>query len=1060
MMERKTVTDLTFITNEPGRILKDRFNVLGKESRFFDCLIGYFYLSGFRLIYPALEKADRIRILVGIGMGRKGYESVEESKQKNWHTSYETKQIVEEEVKEEMEESEDDKDVELGVKKFIEWIKNKKLEIRAYPSDIHAKLYIFTFPQGYIDVGRIITGSSNLTRSGLKENLEFNVELKNPADYEFARQKFEELWKDSVNVSEKYVQTIQTKTWLKEDITPYELYLKFLYEYFRDELKPPYEFSMRYLPQDFKKLEYQKQAVLNAKEILEEYGGVFISDVVGLGKTYISAILAKEIEGRTLVIAPPALLREENPGSWRNVFSDFNIPADCVSIGKLDEALKKMEEREYDNVIIDESHRFRSETTIGYDKLAQICRGKRVILVTATPYNNSPNDLLNQIKLFQNPRKSTIPGLPGLEGFFKRLNKRLNEVDRKGNYDEYIKITKENAKEIREKVLKYIMVRRTRAEIRKYYKSDLEKNKIKFPEVKPPHPIYYQLNEREDRIFMETMRSITQEFKYARYTPLLYLKQEIKVLEKQSQRNMEGFMKVLLVKRLESSFYAFKRTIDRFINSYQQFLKAFDNGRVFVSKKYINKIFELIESDNDEEIQHLLDEEKAKEYSKEEFREDFRRDLENDLAILKRIKDMWNDVKRDPKLEELQRNLSKNEILRKNKVIIFTESKETAEYLTENVGDKALCYTGSSSKEIANKVIDNFDARARYKRNDYQILISTEVLSEGVNLHRSNVVVNYDIPWNPTRMMQRVGRVNRIDTDFDAIYTFNFFPTKQSDDEIELTKIARSKIETFLTLLGGDASILTEGEPIGHHELFDRLLSTKILDEELEEESELKYLNVIKDIRDKNPQLFEKIKRLPKKARSAKRSIRANSLLTYFRKGKLQKFFITNAMGETQELDFITAAKVLESSVTERCEKIPLDDYYALLRRNKGAFFNATNNESFQKRSGRDSSARLENILRATLKNGKRLTDEQEANLERVKERLKDGAIPKRRLMKTLKALKDLKPELDNPLKVYAIVSKNIPRRLLEKHYSENYAMRSGKREVILSVYLAGDSDG
>ena len=155
-------------------------------------------------------------------------------------------------------------------------------------------------------------------------------------------------------------------------------------------------------------------------------------------------------------------------------------------------------------------------------------------------------------------------------------------------------------------------------------------------------------------------------------------------------------------------------------------------------------------------------------------------------------------------------------------------------------------------------VIDNFDAKVRHKKDDYRILVSTEVLSEGVNLHRANVVINYDIPWNPTRMMQRVGRINRVDTPFDRIYTFNFFPTRQSNDQIKLKEAAEAKINAFLTLLGGDATLLTEGEPIGSHELFNRLLSIKsITGEDDGEESELKYLHLIKTIRDKDPALFD-----------------------------------------------------------------------------------------------------------------------------------------------------------------------------------------------------------
>jgi superfamily II DNA or RNA helicase len=141
---------------------------------------------------------------------------------------------------------------------------------------------------------------------------------------------------------------------------------------------------VKYLPPEFKKLEYQEQAVLNAKKIILEYGGVFISDVVGLGKTYISAMLAGQLDGRTLVIAPPVLLEKSNPGSWYNVFSDFKVPAAFESLGKLDDLLDRGVDK-YTNVIIDEAHRFRTESNITFEKLAEICRGKRVILVTATP---------------------------------------------------------------------------------------------------------------------------------------------------------------------------------------------------------------------------------------------------------------------------------------------------------------------------------------------------------------------------------------------------------------------------------------------------------------------------------------------------------------------------------------------------------------------------------------------------------------------------------------------------------------------------------------------------
>ena len=1088
-------SDLTFITNEAGQTLKERFEVLIKDSQFFDCLVGYFYSSGFHAIYKSLEKTEKIRILIGISTSRQVVDLVDYSvnaipqtsdlflpqlnpdKSFSFYPNSAKEQLqfqfshsqVKEEFEaitiDELERSEDRKETEDGVAKFIEWIRSGKLKLRAYPSqNIHAKLYIMTFLEGDRDTGRVITGSSNFSQSGLIDNLEFNVELKNRTDYEFALSKFNQLWADAVDVSEKYIQTINTKTWLSQDVTPYELYLKFLYEYFKDELSQTDELFSRYLPENFLKLEYQEQAVLNAKRILEEYGGVFISDVVGLGKTYISAMLADQLSGRHLVIAPPALLNLNNPGSWTNVFYDFKISAIFRSIGKLDDILK-INPDSYSNVFIDEAHRFRTETSVSYEKLAEICRGKKVILVTATPYNNSPYDILSQIKLFQSSRKSTIPNLPNLEGFFSTLYQKLKKINRQTNYPEYIDTVKQNAKEIRDKVLKYLMVRRTRKEIEKYFPEDLAKQGLKFPEVESPKPLYYELNEKEDEIFNKTIELITQRFSYARYTPLLYYKGKITQLEQQSQKNMGKFMKILLVKRLESSFYAFKKTLERFINSYEMFITQFDKGLVFISKKHINKIFEFLENDEDEKIEEFIASGQAERFSSTDFDDEFRIKLESDKKTLYTIRDFWQNITEDPKLIKFLNSLSTDHILKHNKLIIFTESKETAEYLSSHINSKfdntALYFSGGSPEAVRDKVIENFDARAHNPKDNYRILVSTEVLSEGVNLHRSNVVINYDIPWNPTRMMQRVGRINRVDTKFNKIYTFNFFPTRQANDEIKLREVAESKINAFLTLLGGDAAILTEGEPVGSHELFNRLISKQaITGEDTSEESDLKYLKLIKDLRDQDQELFEKIKKLPKKARTSKLSLDIKqSLLTYFRRGKLDKFFLINSTEDLKELDFISAAKILESTPDESKYKIP-QNYYKLLEKNKGAFIVATTEENVkqQYRSSKDSSLKIMGILNFTIKNSQRLTDDQENYLRKVKEKLEEGSIPKQTVKETLSLLNKLgKDGIANPLKVLAILQTNISERLLDSHFVEHAKSGFSRREVILSLYLIGD---
>jgi len=1061
-------TDLTFITNEEGQTLKDRFNVLIKDAQYFDALVGYFYTSGFSAIYPVLESTEKIRILIGISTNKKTFElvsSVQKQKQLELAFSHsETKDAFENEVAKELEDSEDNDNVEKSIATFVSWIKSGKLEIKAYPSRrIHAKLYIMTFKEGDRDTGRVITGSSNLTQSGLIDNLEFNVELKNASDYKFAKDKFEELWLEAVDVNEKYIETIETKTWLNQDISPYHLYLKFLYEYFKDELGMTDDVFADYLPEGFMDLQYQREAVLNAKKILSEYGGVFISDVVGLGKTYIATLLAGQLEGRTLVIAPPALVDKDNPGSWQNAFYDFGIPGSFESVGKLDRILDRGIER-YKNVIIDEAHRFRTETNQTYEKIAEICRGKRVILVTATPYNNAPSDILSQLKLFQNARKSTIPNLPDLETFFKELTKKLNDLDRQEDQDEYLRVTRQNAREIRGKVLKYLMVRRTRTEIKKYFDKDLAEKGLKFPEVNDPQPFFYELSEEEDQVFNRTIELISQDFTYARYTPLLYVKRKLDQLERQSQRNMGKFMKILLVKRLESSFFAFKKSIDRFIKSYQLFIQEYEKGNVYVSKKHSSKIFELLENDDDDAIEKLIGEDKAKRYASENFADSFLENLQSDLAILEQIQEMWSKIDRDPKLLRLLDELSTNNVLCENKVILFSESRETAEYLVQAVNRKfagsAVVYHGSSGDAMRETIIRNFDAKAKRQKNDYRILIATETLSEGVNLHRANVVINYDIPWNPTRMMQRVGRINRVDTTFEEIHTFNFFPTQQTNDEIKLTEAAVGKINAFLTLLGGDAALLTEGEPVGSHELFRRLSSNKtITGEDDAENSDLKYLMQIKEVRDEDPDLFEKIKYLPRKSRSGKIiSQMPNALLTYFRKGKLQKFFLAGAETPSNELDFAMSAGLLESQASDKRQRLPAT-YFSLLDQNKGAFVHATTEEEQQPkiRKGRDNASRMLKLLKAIFKNTQRLTDEQEDYARRVIESLEVGRLNKETIKKAYKALKAQGNAIADPLKALAVLQINIPEGLLESHYAEQHPRTKGKREVILSMYLAGE---
>ena len=1044
----------SFITNEGETTLLNEFNLLLKDTDFFDCLVGYFYVSGFHKLQKSLENTKQIRILVGLGVDSQTFHLIEDSKTSLLSTA-EYKKQLQNNLIHEMDNSEDTIEVETGIRQFISWLQSGKLEIRGYKErKIHSKLYIMTFNEEDKDIGRVITGSSNFTQPGLERNLEFNVELREPSDYEFASDKFEELWEQSEPISEDFVNTLTNKTWIKDNITPYELYLKFIYEFLYDKIwNDQKEMDVEYFPPNFKYLDYQRDAVLDAKEKIKEYGGVFLSDVVGLGKTYMGALLAQQLKGTTLVIAPPALIDEHNPGGWKRVLRDFEVKAIVESKGKLDQIVHKYDSNSYHNVIIDESHDFRNEETQQYEFLSKICKGKNVILISATPFNNSPSDLLSQIKLFQPAHNSTLPNprVRDLESYFKRLDKKQRMVDKDKDPELYLSVSKEISADIRENVLQYLMVRRTRNSIAKYYKKDLKRNNMEFPDVKKPIPIYYEFDDYINEVFEETLELINNNLKYAKYRPLsteYQIKPDLKYAN--SQKMMGNFIKILLIKRLESGSYAFKKSINNSIIIHKQALDTFNQKGVFyTSRDYNRKIFDLVEEDDLDKIEELINEGKAKRYLEKEFTPNFKEDLDNDLKVLQYIQDRWSSIENYPKRCELVKLL--NTDLINKKVIIFTEFIDTAEDLFKLISDKCQgnvkIFTGNSSKEDMDEVLFNFDANLpkESQKDDYRILIATDTLSHGVNLHRSNVIINFDIPWNPTRMMQRVGRVQRLDTKFDEIYTYNFFPTAPIEDEVQVQFLAEKKIAMFIELLGNDSQLLTD-EPIKSYDMFNKL-NADILDEEEFINDELKYLNEIRDIRDNNFELFKKIEELPKKARVGRKA-NDKSLITLMKTGKFKKVFKTTPEN-CEEIDFFDAIHELYATPEENA--IPITyEYYNYLQQNLKGFNDILNDSDVEKHLSRNEKSILK-YINASLQMKKDLVSYDINFLIKVRDLITDGHIPKKQAKKIHNELKE---NGNNVQLVIDILRKNIRSEDLKtdiQTYSKDF---NEDKQIILSEYF------
>ena len=326
-----------------------------------------------------------------------------------------------------------------------------------------------------------------------------------------------------------------------------------------------------------------------------------------------------------------------------------------------------------------------------------------------------------------------------------------------------------------------------------------------FPKAGSPEKIIYSFDEETDDAFSQTI-NIIKDFKYARYTPLLYLKDKKKYATMlAAQHNMGGFMKGILVKRLESSFYAFRKTLDRFIESYEKFIEMSKTGKIYISKKV--NVYDQLDDGNTLKLMYLIEQQDVMEFEAKEFPSQFFRDLQADLAQLKSMQFIWSLIETDPKLDEFKSNLTTKPKMKGKKAIVFTESTETAQYLYEELkeiyGERIIYFSGQSSAALKVEIEDSFNPKFKDKNNDkYDLLITTDVLAEGINLHRANVLVNYDLPWNPTRIMQRVGRINRVGTEYDRIYVFNFFPTAQSKKQMPLEERILEKLQAFHVTLG------------------------------------------------------------------------------------------------------------------------------------------------------------------------------------------------------------------------------------------------------------------
>ena len=944
----------TFITNDREKSLKRRIQNIIRISDELKFLVGFFYFSGLNELYKTLKTLDEegklkkgfIKVLVGLGIDKGNYGIYESAKiqkffnrsslEEDFHNSLRTAF-----TSGELDKEETYKQIDF----FIKLLSEEKLIIRKTIEPNHAKLYLFKLNENVKDVlpSLFITGSSNLTKSGLESQNEFNVEIK---DYGFdeAEEYFDKLWEKAIPLQAKQIiDTIRKETFIRE-ITPFSAYAFLVKTYLElHRGKSLSEELVRLMEEKgYKPYSYQLEAVSQALANCEAHTGTILADVVGLGKTVIACLVAKSLGKRGVVICPPHLIGDDNRTSgWKKYLADFKLwDWEVRSVGKLEEVLKFVHANsDIEVIIIDEAHRFRNERTQSYHFLKEICRGKIVILLTATPFNNRPSDLFAMLKLFTIPKKSTIVLEENLENRFRIYGARFKKLAYIKNYwkskhpkrkkraeryykdifgENYIDISKVSkeikslAKEIRA-ILEPVVIRRNRLDL-KYYEEEIE-----LSEVKDPEEWFFELTSEQLSFYDEVINSFAQieengKFKGAIYFPIRYEKglpeylddlEGFKLSEEESfiytsQRNLYDFMRRLLVKRFESSFGAFRESVKRFKEIHEKALEFIEKtGKFILDRKLMDS---LVEEDPDFIFDRLLEYEKELEenkfnkhfykvYDVDKFKdkERFLNDIKSDLKLFELLLQKMEEIgltESDPKADRLVKGLE--EFLKSGrKVVIFTEYLDTAKHLKnileETFKDELLPAFGNLSKSTIKAIYKNFDAQYEEQEDKYQILLATDKLSEGFNLNRAGAVINYDIPWNPVRVIQRVGRINRIAKKvYDEIFIVNFFPTEKGADIVKSREIAQTKMFMIHSILGEDAKIFDPDEQPRPAELYRRLTTYR------EDEEESFFTRVRKDyenIKRMYPDMESDIKDMPNRVKVAKKGDE-DEVLVFVKKGK------------------------------------------------------------------------------------------------------------------------------------------------------------------------------
>lgn len=797
-----------------------------------DVATGYFNPEGFLKIASSLEQAGHVRLLLGAEPASPPTRAVR-------HLGDPTGRRFEAKLlREALERTEQgmfrDRDLipfepvqDAAIKRLLQFLESGRMEVRRYAERfLHGKAYIF---RGH----GVLAGSSNFTAAGMVANLELNLGQYTPHVCAAVESWFDDLWTNA----EPYdlAKLYEPRYW---EYDPYTIYLRVLLERYGAELE-----EERPAGGSIPLTRFQNDGIDRAARIMERYNGVLVADGVGLGKTFVAGEVLRRVieqERRRALLIAPATLRD---GTWARFAHRFQLGLEIVSFEQLaadsqlggNQATLRSRREEYSLIVIDEAHAFRNPDALRAHALRKLLEGdppKKVMLMTATPVNNGLWDLYHLLGYFiRHDGVFADIGIPNLNERFKAaVAEDPFTLNPKVLFD----------------ILDAVAVRRTRHFVKRWYSDDTivapsgERVTIQFPRPNVA-AVQYDLDEVLPDFFDEVERVLQPEdgdppLRMARYHPTQFRRSGER---EKREVALVGLIRSGLLKRFESSAHAFALTLERMVESHDSFLEGLDHGVILTSEL----LAELADTESDEEWQAILDEGERLDAQQMDVPR-LRRAVRKDREILDVLRNRAATVsaRRDPKLALLvdqlvsildhaeREGLSDEDIQNRRKVLVFSYFADTAQWIFDHLNDvlasdrRLAAYRGrlalvtgeddSRRSSVYGFAPISSEAPPGYREDKYDILVTTDVLAEGVNLQQAARIINYDLPWNPMRLVQRHGRIDRIGSPHREVWITCVFPDRQLDRLLAIEERIRRKLAQAAASIGLDSEVLPGVEAV------------------------------------------------------------------------------------------------------------------------------------------------------------------------------------------------------------------------------------------------------